>query len=105
VINLTGAGESFLNGAFGDLVERHAADAVVIQAQRFLQVPSNGFPFSVRVGSKVDCPRLGRLLLETGEQFLAVGQVLVGRRPPVFDVDAELRLGQVPNVAFAGGDV
>ena len=104
-INGAGAGKCTLHGRLGDLVERHAPSLGVGQGQRLLQVPGDGLAFAVRVGGEID--RLGRrgLLLQPGQQFLAVLQDAVGRHPAVFDVDAEAALGQVADMALARHDV
>ena len=70
-----------------------------------LQVPADGLAFAVRVGGQDDRPRLLRRLLELGDDLAALGDDDVLGLEIVLDVDAELALRQVPDVAHGGHDL
>ncbi len=94
--------ERRVDGELGDLVEDDPVG--VVQAERFGQVPGDRLTFAIGVGRE---QRGGRLLHRGAEiadlLLLALDQLVLGREA-VFDVDADLRLGQIADVAHRGED-
>ena len=90
----------------GDLVEHQAADLLLVAAAELLgQVPADRLPFAVRVGRDEDLVGLLRVVLQLLEDLLAARDDLVGRLEALVDVDAELALGQIADVAHRGDDL
>ena len=52
--------ERLLDGRLGDFVERDAAGLLVLEAERFLEMPGDGLAFAVGVGRQVDHVRRPR---------------------------------------------
>src|SRR5207249_9923249 len=57
--------------------------------------PGDGFALAVGVGSEVHRARGRHLLLQRGDQLLAIVEQPIGRLPAAFDIDAEAGLRQV----------
>ena len=67
-------------------------------------MPGDGFAFPVRVGCQIDLVALLRLLLQRRDKLLLVLHFNVVRFEAVFDVHADLALGQVTDVSHGGLD-
>ena len=93
--------ECILDGTLGDLVEGDAANAVVGKVERLLQMPGDGFAFTVRVGGQIDHARLGRGPLEIGDRLFLGRHNFVRGFVALRDIKPELALGQVAHVAHA----
>ena len=88
------------DGIFRDFMEQDAADLAVAGAIELRRdVPGDRLPFPVRVGGEQHAiGGLGRLF-DLGEGLRLFLNSDVFRREPVLDVDAELALGEVPQMA------
>ena len=84
-----------MHGGFRDFIEGDTPDAAILQAKRLLEVPGDGFAFAVGVRRQVDHIRAGSMLLQQGEDILAILQIAIGWNPPCLDVDAESAAGQM----------
>ncbi len=104
-VDTAGAGKGLLHRVLGDLVEGDPANFFIIEFQRFLQMPGNRLPLAVGVRRQIDDVGGVCLLLELGQQLLAVLQIAIGRNPAAFDVDAELGFDQIAHVPLAGDDI
>ena len=114
-IHVDGAGlfKGFAYFTFGDGVEDHPLGRVHVVAERFGQVPRNGFALAVKVGGKPN--GIGGLgfFPKLGDGLFAVAHHLVARLEVVFEVDARYgffhalaRFGrQVADMPHAGLDV
>ena len=101
--------ESFLNGAFGDLVEDHAAHVLALELaslfQLILDVPADGFPFTIRVGREDQ-------LVVVLQRFFYIFQTLIAVRLDqprhfkiVIRIDGAVLGGQVSDVSETGKDL
>ena len=86
------------NGRFGNFVEDNAVRVFLAQIQHFRQVPRDGFPLAVLIRSQPHT--IGGLdrLLQLAQQRLFVALNLVFGFEIVFDVYAQMLLGQVANM-------
>ena len=100
-VNVDGAGvfHTIFHTALGDLIEGHTVLIVEIQPQDIGQMPGDGLAFPVRVGCQIDLVALFRLLLQRRDKLLLVLHFNVVRFEAVFDVHADLALGQVADVS------
>ena len=97
-------GDGFGDGVLGNLVEYDAAGLFRRKAEGLAEVPGDGFPFPVFIAGEPDgVGPLGQFL-QFGDHFLLVGGHDVFRLETVGDVDAQLVLLQVADVADAGFD-
>ena len=92
------------DGVLGDLVEDDAARAAAVQAQGLHEVPGDGLPLAVLIGSQPDEARSIGGLLELRHHFLLVSGHDIFRLESGVDVDAELLVLQVTDVAETGLD-
>ncbi len=76
------------NRIFGDFVEHDAAEALVVAADDFPQVPGDGFPFAVKVGCEINVVSVLRQRFQFGDDFFLAGQDLIIRFPAVIGIDA-----------------
>ena len=114
-IHVDGAGlfKGFANFTFGDGVEDHPLGRVHVVAERFGQVPRNGFALAVKVGGKPNGVGGLGFFPKLGDGLFAVAHHLVARLEVVFEVDARYgffhalaRFGrQVADMPHAGLDV
>ncbi len=82
-VEVTRLFKGLLYGFFGNFVENHPLVAVIITANRFLEVPGNGLPLTVKVGGEVDRIRiLGQLFQFADNLFLTRKNLVVSF--PVF---------------------
>ena len=88
--------------AFGDFVEHDALGLGWIQFEHLIQMPGYGFPFAVLIGCQPYEVGLLGGFGKLGYQGLLVGLYLVFGSEPVFDVYAEVPLGQIPDVPETG---
>ena len=96
--------DRILHYLFRNFIESHPLSLFIGQVQKFLQVPGNGFPLTVRVGCEVDGIRLGGFRFQLlDEGFLAPDRNILGSKI-MLDVHAHFALGQVPQMAHAGLD-
>ena len=81
-------GKRGIDGLLGNFVEHHAAVALGIAANGFLQMPSYGFTLPIQVSCEKDVVGRLRELLQFADDFFLAGQNLVARRPVLLGVDA-----------------
>ncbi len=88
------------HGAGRYLVEGNALNAVVLAGARHLggDVIGDGLALAVRVRGQVDLLRLLGGLLEFFDDLFLAGDDAVLGLESVFDINAQLFLGQVPHV-------
>ena len=98
-IDLPGLQEGRFHRALGDLVERHAVDVLLFERELLGQVPADRLPFPVRVCRDVEDLRALGGLLEVVEDLLLARDHHVLRLEALLRIDAERRLGQIPDVA------
>ena len=111
--------ESFLHSPLGDLVESYTSDALAFfiiliffllllftrtVAKFFRKMRGNGFPFAVRVRRQVNLVGGDSELLQFGNDFFFARDDDVLGIKVVFDIDAQIALGQVFHVAKRGLD-
>ena len=104
LINGTGIGHALLHALFGDLVKGHAVGLVGVQPQDIGQMPADGFALTVRVGCQQNAIGLLGFCLELLDELGFILDIDVLGGVVMFHVDAQLGLGQVPDVAHAGRD-
>ena len=92
------------DGILGDLMENDAARAAAVEPEGLDQVPGDGLPLAVLIGSQPYELCVVRGLLEVGHDLLLVGGHDIFRLEPGGDVDAELLVLQVTDVAETGLD-
>ena len=73
-----------------------------VQAQRFGQMPGDGFSLAVLIGREPHGLGRGGEFLEVGHDLLLVGRNDIFGLEPVFHIHAQFLLLQVPDVADAG---
>ena len=99
-------GARLLDGAldrlFRDLVEFHAARAVRVDAQDVRQVPGDRLALAVRVGRENDGLGASGLLADALEHLAAAPDRDILGFKVVLNIDAQLGLGQVADVAVGG---
>ena len=101
LINGAGLLDALADDLLRDLVERDALRLFVVELQQRLEVPRDRLALAVRVRREIDdVARLGGGLELLDERFLALDGLVV-RLKVVFDVDAELALGQVAQMSHA----
>ena len=89
----------------GDLVEHQPANLLLVAAAELLrQVPADGLAFAVGVGRDEDVVGSLRGVLQLLEHFLPAGDDLVRRLEAFLDVDAQLALRQITDMAHRGDD-
>ena len=93
--------ERLADGPLGDLVKGHAADPVVGEVERLLEVPGDGLPLAIRVGRQIDDLGPGGVAAEVADRVFLGRDDLIRGRVPVGDVEPELALGEVADVAHA----
>ena len=99
VIDVAGIQDGVVDGIPGNLVEDDAAGAAAVQAERLDQVPGNGLPFPVLIGSEPDDAGLRGGLLEFGHHLALVGGNDVFGFEPRSHVHAEAFFLQVPDMS------
>ena len=101
---MTRVGHSVPYSVFGDFVESHPLDfwgvAGFIDAERFQQMPGDGFAFAVGVSGQDQFIALVGFFFQQRDLFLAFGQDVVARLEFRFDIDRPLFAGQSANVAI-----
>ena len=105
LIDVPGLLDTLLNHLLGDLVKGHPPGLLVRQVQKLLQMPGNGLALPVRVGGKVDHVGVFCGFLQGGDNVLLALDGLIDRLEIVLQVHAQHALGQVPQMAHAGGDL
>ena len=103
-VDVAGVLDGVENGVFRDLVEDDAPGLFRIQGEGFRQVPGDGFPFAVLIGSEPDRVGLARGRLQFRDRLFLVAGNLILRKKSVFDVDAQSFFLQIPDVSEAGLD-
>ena len=89
---------------FGDLVKGDAVGLVGIQPQNVCQMPADSFAFAVRVGRQQHAVCVFGLALEFLDELFLAFDADVLRSIAVLHIDAQLRRGQVADMAHACGD-
>jgi hypothetical protein len=101
-VESTGLTDGVLNAFLRDLLDQHPLQLAFWFLQLGRDVPSDRFPFAVRVGREVDhlgrSRRVGDFLQDL---FLAWDRDVL-RLEVVFDVDAQGAVGEVFDVALGG---
>ena len=95
---------ALLHDVLRDLVEGHAPGLLIVQVEQILEMPRDGLALAVRVGCEIDGVALLRGLLQLADQGLLAADGLIIGLEIVLDVDAQLALGQVAQMAHAGLD-
>ena len=103
-VDVPGMLDGLQDGRLGDFMEYDAAGFRGVQAQRFRQVPGDGFPFAVLIGGEPDGLGGRRELLQFGDDFLLVGRNHVFGLEAVCDVHAQFLFLQVTDMSDAGFD-
>jgi hypothetical protein len=91
---------------FGDGVEHHALDLLLLERALFLQhfehVPGNGFAFAIRIGGEDE--RFGALygLSDVGEAFGCLGIHLPDHLEVLLGIDRPVLGGQVADMTEGG---
>ena len=94
--------QGVLHGAGRDFVELNALDVLRLVLDDLGDVPGNGFPFAVRVGSKVHGVGLGGRFLQIAHHlFLALDDFVV-RGKVVGFIHADFSGGQIAYMTYAG---
>ncbi len=105
LVDVTSVRDRELDGVLGDLVEKHPPDGrAVLSADLACHVPRDRFAFPVRIGRKEYFARALRGSLELGKSLLLAGNRHVLRLEIVVDLDAQLLLGKIAQVADGGAD-
>ena len=91
--------DSGLDGRLRDFVEDDAAVRRRVDAEDVGEMPCDGLALAVRVACEVDFRSVLRIFLERLDEVALATDVDVFRREVVVDVDAELALRQVAQVA------
>src|SRR6185503_2584745 len=99
LVELPRVGERLEHRLLRDLVEHHAVHVLALRAELLRDVPGDGLALAVWVGREVDVLLVLRRLFDLRQHLRLAGDDLVRGLEVVFDVDAELRLGQVHHVA------
>ena len=104
LVNGAGVGHALLHALFGDLVKGDAVGLVGVQPQNVCQMPADGFAFTVRVGRQQHAVCVFGLALELLDELFLAFDADVLRSIAVLHIDAQLRRGQVADMAHACGD-
>ena len=104
LVDLARARDALLHDVLRDLVEGHAPGLLIVQVEQILEMPRDGFALAVRVRREIDGVALLRGLLQLADQGLLAADGLIIGLEIVLDVDAQLALGQVAQMAHAGLD-
>ena len=88
-----------------DLVEGHALGLFIVQIQKRFQVPRDGFALAVRVRCKIHGVAALGGLFELADELLFSANGLIDGLEVVLDIDAQLALGQVAQMAHRGHDL
>ena len=104
-VELLRIGDRFLHRFLGDLVDQHAMHVLVIFRDLTGDMPGDRLAFAVGVGGQVDIFfALGGFLEIVDDFFLGLNNVKI-RREIFFDIDAELALRQIDDVAHRRFDL
>jgi hypothetical protein len=93
------------HGLLRDLVEREPVNLLLLAAQLLDEVPADRFALAVRVGRDVDVGGVLRGVLELLDDFLPRTDGFVRLLEVVVDVDAELALRQIADMAHRRHDL
>ena len=104
LVNGAGVGHALLHALFGDLVKGDAVGLVGVQPQNVCQMPADSFAFAVRVGRQQHAVCVFGLALELLDELFLAFDADVLRSIAVLHIDAQLRRGQVADMAHACGD-
>ncbi len=100
-VDVAGILDGVEDGVLGDFVEDDAAGVGRLELQHLEQVPGNGLPLAVLIGSQPDGLGLLGAFLQLGHEGLLVVGNLVDGREAVVDIDAEILLFQIADMSVA----
>ena len=100
-----GMGHALGNALFGDLAEGDPVGVLDVQTQQMSQMPADGLSFPVRVGGEKDLVGLLGFAFQFLDELFFALDVDVAGGVAVFHINAQLALGQIPDMAHAGGDL
>ena len=86
------------NNLFRNFVECNAACLLIVQSEKFLQMPGNRLTFAVRVGGKINSTGLFAVCLQFLDQFLFFLHRNIFWLKAVLYIDTEFVLGKVPQM-------
>ena len=89
-----------LYGLVGDFVELDAAGVLFIDAQHIGQMPGDGLALAIRVSGQIDLGGRAGVFADAGQDFAAPANGDVFGLKAVFDIHAQLRLGQIAHMAL-----
>ena len=104
VVNISGGTDGRLDHLLGDLIEGDTLCLLIGKLQQLLQMPGNGFSFTVRVGCEVDGIHLRGGLFQFLDQFFLTSDRNVLGGKILLQIYTHLALGQIPQVTHAGLD-
>ena len=103
-VNVTGIFYRFQDGTFGDFMEDDTSGVFRFQFQHFVQVPCDGFPFAVLIGSQPYGFCLLGFFFQLGYEFLFIRRYLVMRFEVFVYVNTEFFFLQITYMTVAGKD-
>src|SRR5579862_298831 len=103
-VNLPRFFESFANGIFGNFIKEHAMEGSLLAIQQLTQVGADCLSFAVRIGSQINVICFARRGLQFTDQFFLGGNGDVSGFKILFQVNAQVFLGQIHHVAHTGLD-
>lgn len=93
------------DACLGYFVEGDSVLALEVKAEHRRQMPRYRFPLAVGVGCEIDCVAGGDFILKLLDELFFPLDEGIFRSEAVFDVNAELRCGQIPDMTLGGNDV
>ena len=101
----TGVGHALLHTLFGDLVKGDTVGLVGVQPQNIGQMPADGLALAVRVGRQQHAVGVFGLALQLLDELFLALDADVLRGIAMLHINAQLRCGQIADMAHAGSDL
>ena len=99
-IDFGGILERLFDGALGNFVKGHPLEfAFKRPFEQFLQMPGNGFSFTVRVGGQINAVRLFRGGFDLFHHFRAARILHIHRRKMILDIHPDGPLRQIAHMS------